>query len=166
MRRKGPRVRCVAQMHGGGHERGMRSGTLNVPAIAGLGQAVTLAVAEMDQERRRLAGLRDRLETELLAGVDGLRVNGRRNRRLANTTNVSIEGIEADELMKRVPEIAMSTSAACTSATRLPSYVLGAMGLSADAIRGSIRISIGRFTTEAEIGQATERLLDCVVTAR
>ena len=96
-------------------------------------------------------------------GLIGLRILLVKNGEFRGT---SIGGIEANELMKRLPEIAISTSAACTSATRLPSYVLGAMGLSADAIRGSVRISVGRFTTEAEIVRATERLLDCVVSAR
>ncbi|HVR29571.1 MAG TPA: cysteine desulfurase family protein [Thermoanaerobaculia bacterium] len=160
VRRKGPRVRCEPLLHGGGHERGLRSGTLNVPGIVGLGQASEIAVAHLHDERRRLAALRHRLEHELLAALAGASVNGVRDHRLANTLNLSIPGVEAEALMARMPDLAVSSSAACSSATRLPSYVLRAMGVGDAQIRGSLRFSLGRTTSAEEIERAIAILLD------
>ncbi len=137
----------------------MRSGTLNVPGIVGLGEALTIAGSERPRERERLAALRDRLERELTSALDAFMVNGVGSPRLSNTTNFSIPGRVAGEMMRQMPELAVSTSAACTSATRLPSYVLGAMGLSDEVIRGSLRVSLGRFTTDDEIDRARDGLI-------
>lgn len=150
VRHREPHVRCEPQMHGGGHERGLRSGTLNVPAIVGMGAAAALSTPA---EWTKVGERRDRLEQAL-----GAPVNGDRKRRLANTTNVSFPGRDAEQLMKRLPELALSTSSACTSASRQPSYVLGAMGLDEATIRGSLRISLGRFSTDAEIDAAVGML--------
>lgn len=159
VRRRGPRVRCAPAIHGGGHERGLRSGTLNVPGIVGLGAAAEVCANERDTEQPRIRALRDRLEQGLLDAVEGVVVNAKGAPRLANTSNVSFPGQDADDLLERVPEIAASTASACTSATLQPSYVLGALGLSEARVRGSVRFSLGRFTTGDEI----DRALACVV---
>ncbi len=151
VRRKGPRVRCEPLIHGGGHERGLRSGTLNVPAIVGLGAAAELCRIEMSGEAKRVGRLRDRLEQALLSQLDGVTVNGHKARCLPNTLNVSFAGVDGDRLMREMPEVAVSASSACTSAQLQPSYVLGAMGASDESIQGSLRFSLGRFTTEEEI---------------
>lgn len=160
VRRKGPRVRCAPLLHGGGHEGGLRSGTLNVPGIVGLGLAASLAVETMDVEQARIGQLRDHLESGLInrAGCTVAR-NGHLEQRLAGLANISFEGINADAFMAGLPELAVSARAACTSAVRHPSYVLAAMGLDVDRIAGSIRFSLGRFTTEAEIDTATALLV-------
>ncbi|HLY08001.1 MAG TPA: cysteine desulfurase family protein [Planctomycetota bacterium] len=154
IRKRGPRVRCEQLLHGGGQERGYRSGTLNVPGIVGFGAAAAICMKERGEEQRRIRDLRDRLERALRSGLDGVETNGTPERRLAGTTNLAFEGIDADELMAQLPELALSSSAACTSARMQPSYVLGAMGHSDERIRGSLRMSIGRFTTEEEISTA------------
>lgn len=146
LRRRNPHVRCEPLMHGGGHERGLRSGTLNVPGIVGMGAAAELC-APTEQERIR--GLRDRLQR----GIGG-EVNGDPVRRLAGTLNVSFPELDAEALMKAMPEVAASTASACTSAAQQPSYVLGAMGKDDARIRGSVRFSLGRFTTAEEIDAA------------
>ena len=160
VRRRGPRVRCEALLHGGGHERGLRSGTLNVPGIVGMGVAATLPVDD------GVRTLRDRLETGILAGLDGVEINGHRTERLANTTNLSFAGVDGKELMKRMPEIAVSSSSACTSALVQPSYVLGALGCDDVRIRGSVRFSLGRFNTAEEIGTATAEVVESVKALR
>lgn len=149
VRKRNPRVRCNALMQGGGHEKGLRPGTLNVPGIVGFGAAAALCRQERATEQPRFRALRDRLE----AGLKGA-VNGDPSKRLANTTNIGFDGVDADALMKSLPDLAMSSSAACTSARLQPSYVLGAMGCDDARIKGSLRLSIGRFTTEAEIDEA------------
>jgi cysteine desulfurase len=154
VRRRNPRVRCEPLLHGGGHERGLRSGTLNVPAIVGLGAAAELCGKESAAEQRRFRALRDRLEKGLVSGLDGVETNGHVERRLAHTTNLSFAGIDSEKLMEALPEIAVSSSSACTSARMQPSYVLGALGCDEERIRGSLRFSLGRFTTEADIDQA------------
>lgn len=146
VRRKEPRVRLEALLHGGGHEKGLRSGTLNVPAIVGLGRAAELCRGESWE---RVRALRDRLQ-EALPGT----LNGHPEKRLANTLNMSFPGVDGEKLMKALPDVAVSSSSACTSAQMQPSYVLGAMGADDAKIRGSIRFSLGRFTTEAEIDAA------------
>jgi len=156
LRRRRPRVRCEPLFHGGGHERGLRSGTLDVAGIVGLGSAVELAVAEMEGERCRQLRLRDVLERGLLERAPSATVNGHPFRRLANTLNISFPGVDAEELLRAMPDLAASTAAACTSASRQPSYVLRAMSASSEQIRGSVRFSLGRFTREEEIDEALE----------
>lgn len=159
VRRRGPRVRCEPLLHGGGHERGMRSGTLNVPGIVGLGYAAELCSVERAGEQPRVRGLRDLLET----GLTTVRatVHGADAPRLAGTSNISFPGVEAEALLEALPELALATASACTSAARQPSYVLGALGLDDAAVRGSVRFSLGRFTTASEV----ERALELVVAA-
>jgi len=154
-----PRVRLEAQLLGGGHERGLRSGTPNVPAIVGFGEAARIAAAELATEPARLRALRDRLEAEILAGVPGARRNGPGAERLPNTLNVLFPGVEAGRLMLEARDLAVSSGSACSSASPEPSHVLVAMGLSAAEARSSIRISLGRFTTEEEVGFAAGALL-------
>ena len=156
VRRRDPRVRCAALLHGGGHERGLRSGTLNVPGIVGMGAAATLPADD------GVRVLRDRLETGILSGLDGVEINGHRTQRLANTTNLSFDGVDGAKLMKRMPEIAVSSSSACTSALLQPSYVLGALGCHEARIRGSVRFSLGRFNTAEEIDTATAQVVESV----
>jgi cysteine desulfurase len=157
VRKRGPRVRCDPIVHGGGHERGFRSGTLNVPGIVGFGAAAALCRERRDEEQAGIRGLRDRLESGLLA-LGGVEVNGDRARRLSTTTSLAFDRVDADRLMKALPDLAMSSSAACTSARMQPSYVLGAMGLGEDRIAGSLRLSIGRFTTAADVDAAIEAI--------
>jgi cysteine desulfurase len=162
VRKRNPRVRCEPLLHGGGHERGLRSGTLNVPSIVGFGEAAELCRREMPAEQPRFRALRDRLESGLRKGLDGVETNGHAERRLAHTTNLSFAGIESEALMKLVPDLALSTSSACTSALLQPSYVLGALGCSEETVRGSVRFSLGRFTTEAEIDTAVGMIAGAV----
>ena len=169
VRRRGPRVRCEPLVRGGGHERGLRSGTLNVPGIVGMGVAAALASSD---GAGRAGGdgtgraLRDRLETGLQSRLDGVEVNGHRVERLANTTNLSFAGVDGAKLMKRMPGLAVSSSSACTSAALQPSYVLGAMGCDDARIRGSVRFSLGRFNTAAEIETAIETVAEAVAALR
>ncbi|MEO6894334.1 MAG: aminotransferase class V-fold PLP-dependent enzyme, partial [Ginsengibacter sp.] len=151
VRRKNPRVRLTAQMDGGGHERGMRSGTLNVPGIVGFGKACELCKVEMKNDASMTSVLLDKLETELLQ-INGSSVNGSSKHRLPNTTNMSFENVNSADIMKRLSKnIALSSGSACTSATHNPSFVLKAMGLSDEAALSSLRFGLGRFTTEEEI---------------
>jgi cysteine desulfurase len=165
VRRRAPRVRLDPLQHGGGHEKGLRSGTLNVPSIVGMGAAAEIASRERTSEQPRFRALRDRLEQGLLR-LEGVEVNGHREKRLSNTTNLSFRGMDGEELMKAVPEIAVSSSSACTSALLQPSYVLGALGCDEERVRGSVRFSLGRFTTEAEIDQAVSRITAAVQARR
>ena len=157
--RTNPRVRLAAQMDGGGHERGLRSGTLNVPGAVGLGSACALAAAEMDAEQRRVGGLRERLHHELAAQLGAVTLNGHPTQRLAGNLNLSFAGIEGDSLLAALPDVALSSGSACTSATLEPSHVLRAIGLSDDAAHASIRFGIGRFTSEADIDYAVDRVV-------
>ena len=161
VRRRGPRVRCEPLVRGGGHERGLRSGTLNVPGIVGMGAAAALGGGD-DAVR----ALRDRLEAGLQSRVDGVEVNGHRAERLANTTNLSFAGVDGAKLMKQMPDVAVSSSSACTSAALQPSYVLGAMGCDDARIRGSVRFSLGRFNTADEIETAIETVAGAVAALR
>ena len=154
-----PRVRLEAQLLGGGHERGLRSGTLNVPGIVGFGEAARIAAAGLAAEAGRLRALRDRLEEEILAGVPGARRNGPSAERLPNTLNVLFPGVDAGKLMLEARDVAVSSGSACSSASPEPSHVLLAMGLSAAEARSSVRISLGRLTTEEEVGFAVRALL-------
>ncbi|MGV3529681.1 MAG: IscS subfamily cysteine desulfurase [Flavisolibacter sp.] len=156
LRRRDPRVRLAAQMHGGGHENGLRSGTLNVPAIVGLGAACELAAAEMTKDAERLAPLRDKLEEALLQ-VPESRVNGSRQHRLPQVTNLAFAYLDSEALMSGLKtEVALSSGSACTSASIEPSYVLKALGLSDEMAHGSLRFSLGRFTTAEEVEFVTE----------
>ncbi len=154
--RKAPRVKVTAQVDGGGHERGMRSGTLNVPGIVGFGAAAEIARKEMAEEMQRLQRLRDRLEQGLLQ-LEETYVNGNPQSRMPHVTNISFKHVEGEGLMMTFnKEIAVSSGSACTSASLEPSYVLIAMGLGDDLAHSSIRFSLGRFTTEEEVDYAIE----------
>lgn len=155
VRRKGPRVKVTAQMDGGGHERGMRSGTLNVPGIVGLGKACELCRLEMDEEAKRLSVLRDKLESALTQ-LEESYVNGNVNHRLPHVANISFKYVEGEGLMMAMKDLAVSSGSACTSASLEPSYVLKALGLSDDLAHSSIRFGLGRFTTEEEVDYAVE----------
>jgi cysteine desulfurase len=150
VRRRGPRVALAPQMHGGGHERGHRSGTLNVPGIVGLGMACEMARLGLSQHGLKMAALRDRLENALLA-LSGVRRNGHAIHRLPNTSNLSFDGVEADALINAMPGIAIATGSACTSALMEPSHVLSAMGVVDSAAFASIRFSLSRMTTAEEV---------------
>lgn len=155
VRRKGPRVKVTAQMDGGGHERGMRSGTLNVPGIVGLGKACELCRLEMDEEAKRLSALRDKLESALTQ-LEESYVNGNKEHRLPHVANISFKYVEGEGLMMAMKDLAVSSGSACTSASLEPSYVLKSLGLSDDLAHSSIRFGLGRFTTEEEVDYAIE----------
>jgi len=162
VRRRNPRVAPAAQMDGGGHERGMRPGTLNVPGIVGLGEACAICAREMSQEAARLAGLRDLLRAKLEAGLDRVRLNGSIRQRLPNNLNMSFAGVESESLMMGMPDVAVSSGSACTSATMEPSYVLKAMGLDDETAHSSLRFGLGRSTTLEEIDCAAARIIEVV----
>jgi cysteine desulfurase len=153
VRRKGPRVKVTAQMDGGGHERGMRSGTLNVPGIVGFGKACELCMQEMESEAKRLSALRDKLQTSLLE-LEESYVNGNQEHRLPHVANISFKYVEGEGLMMAMKDLAVSSGSACTSASLEPSYVLKSLGLSDDLAHSSIRYGLGRFTTEEEVDYA------------
>lgn len=156
--RKSPRVKVTAQMDGGGHERGMRSGTLNVPAIVGFGKAAELCQQEMEAEAKRLSVLRDKLETELMK-IEEVVLNGHAEYRMPHVTNLSFKHVEGEGLMMTFNQnIALSSGSACTSASLEPSYVLKALGLGDDLAHSSLRISMGRFTTEEDVDYAIEAI--------
>lgn len=160
VRRKNPRVKVTAQMDGGGHERGMRSGTLNVPGIVGFGKACEIAMNEMQSDAERLSKLRDKLENALLQ-LEEAYVNGSVENRLPHTTNISFKYVEGEGLMMGIKDIAVSSGSACTSASLEPSYVLKNLGLDDELAHSSIRFGLGRFTTDEEI----DFTIDCVTTA-
>jgi len=162
VRRVRPRVRLAPLLHGGGHEAGLRSGTLPVPLIVGFARAVELALAEQEAEAARLAALRARLLERLRAGLDGVFVNGDLVRRLPGNLNVGFAGADADGLLAALPELAISTGSACASARAERSHVLRALGLAEDALRASVRIGLGRGTTVEEVDAAAERLVAAV----
>lgn len=151
VRRKNPRVKVTAQMDGGGHERGMRSGTLNVPGIVGFGKAAEIAQSDMAQDAEKCRRLRDKLESALLEALPETFVNGNRLHRLPNITNISFKFVEGEGLMMAIKDVAVSSGSACTSASLEPSYVLKAMSLDDELAHSSIRFSLGRFTTEEEV---------------
>jgi len=159
VRAKNPRVRITSQMDGGGHERGMRSGTLNVPAIVGMGRACTIARGELAIEGARLLALRERLRNKLFSELDQIQVNGDLDARLPGSLNVSFAHVEGESLMMGLREIAVSSGSACSSATLEPSYVLRAIGVSDELAHSSIRFGIGRFNTEEEIDHAATRVI-------
>jgi cysteine desulfurase len=166
VRRKNPRVKVTAQMDGGGHERGMRSGTLNVPGIVGFGKAAELARLEMEQDSKRLSFLRDKLESELLK-LEEAYVNGNREHRLPHVTNISFKYVEGEGLLMGFNKnIALSSGSACTSASLEPSYVLKALGLGDDLAHSSLRFGLGRFTTEEQIDYTIEQVRSTVLKLR
>ncbi len=162
VRRKGPRVQLTAQMDGGGHERGMRSGTLNVPGIVGLGEACAICQREMPEEAARLGSLRDKLKKKLESELDEVFINGTMEHRLPNNLNISFAYVEGESLLMGINDIAVSSGSACTSATLEPSYVLKALGVGDDLAHTSIRFGLGRFTTEDEIDYVADRVIQVV----
>ena len=162
VRRRNPRVQLTAQIDGGGHERGMRSGTLNVPGIVGLGAACEFAQKEMPEESKRLSYLRDKLKDRLLAGLDEVYINGTTEHRLPNNLNISFAYVEGESLLMGINDVAVSSGSACTSATLEPSYVLKALGAGDDLAHSSIRFGLGRFNTEEEVDYVTEKVIDVV----
>jgi cysteine desulfurase len=161
--RKKPRVKVTAQMDGGGHERGMRSGTLNVPGIVGFGKAAEIAKNEMEQDAERLSKMRDRLEATLMENLEEVYLNGDRENRMPHVTNLSFKHVEGEGLMMTFNQnIALSSGSACTSASLEPSYVLIALGLGDDLAHSSLRFSLGRFTTDEEIDYAIKAVTEGV----
>lgn len=158
VRRKGPRVRLTSQIDGGGHEKGMRSGTLNVPGIVGLGKACQICQQEMSQESERLSRLRDKLE-EALLGLGEVYINGSKENRLPHVTNLCFKHVDSNGLMMALQKnIALSSGSACTSATPEPSYVLKSLGLSDELAHSSLRFSLGRKTVEEQINYIIEQV--------
>lgn len=162
VRRRRPRVRIAPQIHGGGHERGNRSGTLNVPGIVGFGAAAELARTRMGEEAARTLALREHLRTRLEAEIPNTIVNGSLEHRLPGTLNVSFAYVEGESLLMGLKGIAVSSGSACTSASLEPSYVLKAMGLDDELAHSSLRISVGRFTTQEELDAVADRIRDQV----
>jgi len=162
VRRKKPRVRLTPIMFGGGHERGMRSGTLNVTGIVGFAKALELALGEMDSEAERLIGLRQRLYERLKTELDYIFINGHPTERLPNNLNLSFGYVEGESLMMGVSELAVSSGSACTSASLEPSYVLRALGVGDDLAHSSIRFGMGRFTKVEEVDYAAEKIIVAV----
>jgi cysteine desulfurase len=158
VRSKGPRVRLTPQMDGGGHERGMRSGTLNVPGIVGLGAACEIAGKEMPEEARRLIQLRSQLQAGLFERLDEIYVNGHPTERLPGNLNVSFAYVEGESLLMGINDIAVSSGSACTSATLEPSYVIRALGIDDELAHSSIRFGLGRFNTLEEVDYVTDRV--------
>ena len=162
VRRRNPRVQLASIIDGGGHERGMRSGTLNVPGIVGLGKAVELAQNEMPEESARLRGLRDRLKEAIFARLDEVYINGSMIHRLPHNLNVSFAYVEGESLLMGINDVAVSSGSACTSATLEPSYVLKALGVGEDLAHTSIRFGLGRFNTREEVDYVVKRVVEVV----
>jgi cysteine desulfurase len=166
VRRRNPRVQLSAIIDGGGHERGMRSGTLNVTGIVGLGKACELCQQEMVEEGARLAKLRDRLKAGLEAKLDEVYINGSLEHRLPNNLNMSFAYVEGESLLMGINDVAVSSGSACTSATLEPSYVLKALGVGEDLAHTSIRFGLGRFTTEEEVDYVIDKMVQVVTKLR
>jgi cysteine desulfurase len=162
VRRKNPRVQLASQIDGGGHERGMRSGTLNVPGIVGLGKACELCQQEMTEEAARLSKLRDRLKESIMSRLDETFINGSETQRLPHNINISFAYVEGESLLMGINDIAVSSGSACTSATLEPSYVLKALGVGEDLAHTSIRFGLGRFNTEEEVDYVADRVVETV----
>jgi cysteine desulfurase len=162
VRRRNPRVLVAEQISGGGHERGMRSGTLNVPGIVGMGKAAALAMAEMATESARLRALRDRLNALLHENLDEIYVNGSMEHRLPHSLNISFAYVEGESLLMGINDVAVSSGSACTSASLEPSYVLKALGAGDDLAHSSIRFGLGRWTTDEEVTYVVEKLTSVV----
>lgn len=166
VRRRKPRVQLSAIIDGGGHERGMRSGTLNVPGIVGFGEACEIAQAEMAEEADRVGKLRDRLLSKLEEKLDEIFVNGSIEHRLPNNTNISFAYVEGESLLMGIHDVAVSSGSACTSASLEPSYILKALGVGDDLAHTSIRFGLGRFTTEEEVDYVVDRVVETVTRLR
>jgi cysteine desulfurase len=166
VRSKNPQVKISALIDGGGHEHGMRSGTLNVPGIVGFGKACEIAQQEMAEEGRRVGGLRDRLRDKLTAELDEVSINGSMEHRLPGNLNMSFRYAEGESLLVGLNDIAVSSGAACTSASIEPSYVLKALGLDDELAHSTIRFGVGRFNTEAEIDYVVGRVVEVVKSLR
>ena len=162
VRRRNPRVQIAAQIDGGGHERGMRSGTLNVPGIVGLGKACEIAQQEMKAEAAHLTALRDRLKNKLESELDYVHVNGSMEHHLPGNLNMSFVYVEGESLLMGINDVAVSSGSACTSATLEPSYVLKALGLGDDVAHSSIRFGLGRFNTQVEVDYVAAKVIDIV----
>lgn len=158
VRRRDPRVEIAAQIDGGGHERGMRSGTLNVPGIVGLGKAGEIAAAERDTELRRLGALRDRLKEGLLSELDSVSINGSLDHRLPNNLHMSFAGVDGESLLMGLDDVAVSSGSACTTAEPEPSHVLRALGVPEGLAHASLRFGLGRFNTEHEVDYVIEKV--------
>ena len=162
VRRKGPRVRLTPVVHGGGHERGMRSGTLNVPGIVGFGKACEICAREMESENTRLRALRDRLKERIMNHLDEAYINGSMEHRLPNNLNISFAYVEGESLMMGLKDVALSSGSACTSASLEPSYVLKALGVGEELAHSSIRFGLGRFNTEEEVDYVAAKIVENV----
>ncbi|MGI8783233.1 MAG: IscS subfamily cysteine desulfurase [Acidobacteriota bacterium] len=162
VRKKGPRVQLAPLIDGGGHERGMRSGTLNVPGIVGLGAACEVAERELPEENKRMRGLREKLYNDLSSRIDEIYVNGSLEHRLPNNLNISFAYVEGESMLMSINDIAVSSGSACTSASLEPSYVLKALGVGEDLAHTSIRFGLGRFNTEEEIDYTVSRVAESV----
>jgi cysteine desulfurase len=162
VRRKNPRVRLAAQMDGGGHERGMRSGTLNVPGIVGLGKACELSRLELEAETRRLHELREHLHQRIVKELGYVELNGHPSERLPGNLNLSFHFVEGESLIMGISDVAVSSGSACTSASLEPSHVLRAMGVGEELAHSSIRFGLGRFTTRAEVDHAADAVVKAV----
>ena len=162
VRRKNPRVELAAQIDGGGHERGLRSGTLNVPGVVGLGKACEICEKEMAAESARLLALRERLRAAIADKLDGVTVNGSLENRLTGNLNVSFGGVEGEALLMGIHDVAVSSGSACTSASLAASHVLRAIGVDDDLAHSSIRFGLGRFSTEEEVDYAAARVVETV----
>ena len=162
VRRRNPRVQIAAQIDGGGHERGMRSGTLNVPGIVGLGKACEIAQEEMKSEAEYLTALRDGLKNKLESALDYVHVNGSMEHHLPGNLNMSFVYVEGESLLMGINDVAVSSGSACTSATLEPSYVLKALGLGDDVAHSSIRFGLGRFNTQLEVDYVAAKVIDVV----
>ncbi len=166
VRAASPRVKLLPQIDGGGHERGLRSGTLNVPAIVGFGEAARIAAQEMEEERGRTARLRDRLVQQILSTLEATWLNGHPTNRLPNNANITFKDADADAIMMEMKDVAVSSGSACSSAQPEPSHVLKAIGLSTEEAKCSLRFGVGRFTTEEEIEFALARVVETVTKVR
>ncbi|WP_455244787.1 IscS subfamily cysteine desulfurase [Petrachloros mirabilis] len=166
VRKKNPRVRIAAQMDGGGHERGMRSGTLPVPLIVGFGKACEICEQEMEKESIRLAAMRDRLQDGIMAALEESYLNGHPTNRLPGNLNISFAYVEGESLLMGMKEIALSSGSACTSATLEPSYVLRALGVGTELAHSSIRFGLGRFNTDEEIDYTIKKVIEIVTKLR
>ncbi len=162
VRRSKPRVRLVAQMDGGGHERGMRSGTLNVPGIVGFGKAAAIMMEEGKAEAVRLLALRERLRGKLVSALDEVYVNGSLEHRLPGNLNVSFNFVEGEAMMMAIKDVAVSSGSACTSASLEPSYVLRALGVGDELAHSSIRFGLGRFNTQDEVDYVADLVISKV----
>jgi cysteine desulfurase len=166
VRRRNPRVLLAPIIDGGGHERGMRSGTLNVPGIVGFGKAAELCRLEMEADTKRLSALRDRLNEKLHKGLDEIYINGSMERRLPHNLNISFAYVEGESLLMGINDVAVSSGSACTSASLEPSYVLKALGAGDDLAHSSIRFGLGRWTTEEEIDYVADKMISVVTRLR